>query len=352
MYVIQYSYGKMRKNTTALWRQWHLHYGVFPVRSEIVKILSRITDEERAILDSGGKIEKSIYSSGDELIVDSEKMLKRGQLIDIRTHTRFVRFPEHRHNYVELVYMCSGETTHIINGNTVILKAGELLLLNQHSTQKILPAGLNDIALNFIILPRFFDVVFSMMPEENYLKDFLVDSIIEDKTDYIHFQVADIVPIQNLIENLVWSLLNKQSNKYYVNQTTMGLLFIQLIGHTDKVAESARYENTLMFSVLRYIDENYKTARLDTLAAQLGRPMPWLSRFIKQQTGKSFTELTQYKRLNQAVFLLTASKMRVEDIITEVGYENASYFHRIFRKEFGMTPLKFRESKQSKAPLP
>lgn len=322
------------------------------MRHEILEALSQITDEEKAILESGGAIEKGLYSNSDELLVDSEKMLRRGELINIRPHTRFVHFPEHKHNYVELIYMCSGETTHIINGKAVALKAGELLFLNQHSTQEILPAGKEDIAVNFIILPRFFNSVFSMMPEENYLKDFLVGSIVEDKTDYIHFQVADIIPIQNLIENLVWSLLHKQSNKYYVNQTTMGLLFIQLLGHTDKMAESARYENALMFSVLRYIDENYKTARLDALALQLGRPMPWLSRFIKQQTGKNFTELLQYKRLNQAVFLLTTSKMRIEDIIAETGYENASYFHRIFKKEFGMSPLKYRVLKQGQSLAP
>ena len=317
------------------------------MKSEILEALSHITDEEKAIVESGGTIEKSLYSSGDELIIDSEKMLKHGQLIDMRLHTRFVRFPAHKHNYVELVYMCSGETTHIINGIAVHLKTGELLFLNQHSTQEILPCGKNDIAINFMIHPKFFDIVFAMMPEENYLKDFLVGTMIKDKTGYIHFKVSDIVPIQNLVENLIWSLLNEMSNKYYINQTTMGLMFIHLIGHTDKLADSTKYENALMFSILRYIDENYKYARLDMLAEQLGKPVPWLSRFIKHQSGKSFTDILQHKRINQAVFLLTTSKMSVENIVAETGYENASYFHKIFKKETGLSPLKFRTHEQS-----
>ena len=312
------------------------------MRSEILKALSQITDEERRILDRGCSIEKSLYSSGEELIVDSEKMLKRGQLIGIRPHTRFVRFPAHKHNYVELIYMCSDEMTHIINGKEVNLKAGELLFLNQHSTQEILPCGKNDISTNFIILPKFFDIVFAMMPEENYLKDFLVGTMITDKTGYIHFKVSDIVPIQNLVENLIWSLLNEMSNKYFINQTTMGLLFTYLLGHTDKLADSTNYENVLMFKILRYIDENYRVARLDALAGQLGKPVPWLSRFIKNQSGKSFTDILQHKRINQAVFLLTASKLSVENIVAEVGYENASYFHKIFKKETGISPLKYR----------
>ena len=127
-------------------------------------------------------------------------MLEKGKLIDIRPHTRFIHFPVHRHNYVEIIYMCSGSTTHIIGGhNTVKLETGELLFLNQNATQEILPAGEDDIAVNFIVLPEFFDRAFLMMEEESGL------------VDYLHFQVKDELPIQNLIENMIWTLTEKKS---------------------------------------------------------------------------------------------------------------------------------------------
>ena len=55
-----------------------------------------------------------------------------------------------------MIYMCSGQTTHIVNDKTIVLSEGEILLLSQNSVQEILPAGENDIAVNFIILPEFF----------------------------------------------------------------------------------------------------------------------------------------------------------------------------------------------------
>ena len=73
----------------------------------------------------------------------------------MRPHTRFVNFPKHKHNYVEVIYMCQGTTTHILNGSKVILEAGDLLFLNQNAEQEILPAGEQDIAVNFIVLPEF-----------------------------------------------------------------------------------------------------------------------------------------------------------------------------------------------------
>ena len=56
-----------------------------------------------------------------------------------------------------MIYMCSGSTTHIINDcERIVLREGEILLLNQNAAHEILPAGMNDVAVNFLILPDFY----------------------------------------------------------------------------------------------------------------------------------------------------------------------------------------------------
>lgn len=55
-----------------------------------------------------------------------------------------------------MIYMCRGSTVHTINGERIELKTGELLILNQNAVQEeIEPAGRDDIAVNFLILPEF-----------------------------------------------------------------------------------------------------------------------------------------------------------------------------------------------------
>ena len=95
---------------------------------QLLEQLSQITQEEQRILD-GFSIDPSIYSDSPSFVIDSRKMLQDGKLIQVRPHTRFVHFPRHTHNYVEMIYMCSGQTTHIINGTSLTLHAGELLLI-------------------------------------------------------------------------------------------------------------------------------------------------------------------------------------------------------------------------------
>lgn len=316
------------------------------MNQDLITRLGVITDEEQEILSGRSEIDRTLYTEQSQLIIDSKKMLDQGKLIQIRPHTRFVHFPKHRHNYVEVIYMCQGQTTHIIDGNQVVLREGELLFLNQNAVQEILPAGRDDIAVNFIILPEFFDTTFRMMgEEENILRDFLVDCLRQDNSygRYLHFRVSDVLPVQNLAENMVWTLLNSQPSKRSINQFTMGLLLLQLTHYTHRLGTGARnFDQQLIFQVLRYIDENYKEARLQELAGLMGYDVPWLSREIKRLLGRTYKELLQVKRLNQAAFLLQTTRLPVTDICVAVGYDNTSYFHRIFRAYYGMSPKEYR----------
>ncbi|WP_313181950.1 AraC family transcriptional regulator [Lacrimispora sp.] len=316
------------------------------MNQEILDRLGIITDEEREIINGRTEIDRNRYTEGRELVIDSKKMLEHGKMISIRPHTRFVHFPKHKHNYIEVIYMCKGETVHYIDGEKVVLKTGELLFLNQHATQEILPAGEEDIGINFIILPEFFDTAFEMMgEEENLLRDFLVGCLCFDPryASYLHFQVSDVLPVQNLVENMVWTLLSDQPNKRSINQVTMGLLFLQLMHYTDKISHTSEsFEQKLIFQVLTYIDENYKDGELTELSALLNYNIYWLSRAIKRLTGRTYKELLQVKRLNQASVLLLNTRLSVTDISIAVGYDNTSYFHRIFRNYYGMSPKEYR----------
>ncbi|MDE7013635.1 MAG: AraC family transcriptional regulator [Kineothrix sp.] len=317
------------------------------IESSLLNHLKEISEEEKSLLSGEKNVQKNLYTNEPDFIVDSRKMLTLGKLIDIRPHTRFVHFPAHKHNYVEMIYMCSGATTHIINGSTTLtLNTGEILLLNPNTVHEILPAGMEDIAVNFIILPEFFDRVLVMLEEENVLRDFLIGALKPDKnvTEYLHFQSIDILPIRNLVENLIWSLLNSQPNRRNINQATMGLLFLHLLNHTDRINmhDSSQYGQHLVFTVLKYIETNYRTAELGEISCQLHMPAYSVSKIVKKYSGHTFKQLLQIKRLNQAAFLLSTTALPIEDIIALAGYDNTSYFHRIFKEYYHMTPRAYR----------
>lgn len=321
------------------------------MKQAILDELKRVTPEEEQALLGTTEINATLYqqdlsSKAPGTIFDSKKLLESGKLITIRKHTRFLHFPQHSHNYVEIIYMCTGSTRHIINGNEIILNQGELLFLNQNALQEIYPAGNDDIAVNFIILPEFFDYALNMLEDDkNPLRSFIIDCMRGEKKSsaYLHYRVSDVLPVQNLVENLIWTLMNHQQNKRSINQATMGLLFLQLANYADAAETDATNDSDLLMTqVLNFIEEHYKDGSLIQLADQLHYNVYFLSREIKRSTGLNFTDLIQNKRLKQASYLLLHTSMSVADISGAVGYENISYFHRIFKKHFGVSPRHYR----------
>ena len=316
--------------------------------------LAQVTAEEQDILRGSGTIDRSLYYRADQSAgpksrpdeVDASLVLTNGKLIDMRPHTRFVHFPEHTHNYVEFVYMCQGTTTHIIDGNRIVLKEGDLLFMNQNARQEILPAGTDDIAVNFMIMPHFFDLVLSNLENESgALRDFLISCLTDRDMggNYLYFDAADILPVQNLMENMIWIMINEPQNRRTLSQNTISLLFLTLIDQASHLHVSGNsYEQQIMLNLFNYIDTQYQNASLAEFAEANGADIYTMSRFIKRKTGKTFKELLVEKRLRQAEYLLSNTALPVADIALSVGYENTSYFHRIFRSTYGLSPRDWR----------
>ena len=322
------------------------------MNEQLLQYLTRITEEEQKILDGQPYVEKNLYTEMSEFIVDSKKMLRNGELIAVRPNTRFVHFPRHRHNYIEIMYMCQGQTTHIINSTTKVdLKAGDLLFFNQNTFHEILPASQNDVGINFIVLPEFFNVAFSMIEKNSVIAQFLVSTLCQEENEgrYLYFKAADVVPVQNLVENLIWSILyGGEHGNRKINEYTMGLLFMQLLDRADRIdnGDSDRYENKLVFTVLKTIEDHYQEVCFTELARQLHQSVYRLSKLLKDSTGSTFKELLQQKRLHRAAQLLTDTDLSVSDIIKAIGYENTSYFYRIFEDAYGVSPKGYRDKKR------
>ena len=68
-----------------------------------------------------------------------------------------------------------------------------------------------------------------------------------------------------------------------------------------------------------------------------------LRRFFRQDVGRSFVELVREIRLQKACMLLQNTEMQVSDIAAQVGYESEGYFYRLFKNQYGVTPLEYRK---------
>ncbi|MED3729273.1 helix-turn-helix domain-containing protein [Priestia filamentosa] len=317
------------------------------MQDELLNELLKITEEEEIILQNRREIKKELYTNQSNFIIESEKFLSKDKMIMVRQHTRFVDFPKHKHNYIEINYVYNGELNQKVGNQKINLKQGELLFLNQHIEHEIAACATEDIIINFIIQPQFFDFIFSFLTTENRISNFLINSLYNSTQNgqFLYFKVSEVKSIQALIKKIIIEIMSSAFMSDSTVKLYMGLLIVELIKHADKAEHTEDYpvQHYLIVESLKYIDENFQKASLYELSSQLNQPHYALSKEIKKATNYTFKELLQEKRLSKAKELLESTNMPITTIIEQVGYDNVSYFYRIFKNKYNQTPKQFRE---------
>lgn len=124
-----------------------------------------------------------------------------------------------------------------------------------------------------------------------------------------------------------------QSFMYYVAEKS-----------TDEtILGSTEYLQDKIGDIHMYMLENYKAATLTVLAQHFHYSESYLSRLIRCQFGRSFSQLLQSIRLDKSCDLLINTDMKITELCEQIGYDNESYYINIFRKTFGITPLQYRK---------
>ena len=316
----------------------------------LLEKIGAITEEENALL-SGLRIDRTLYTGAPDFVVNADKLLKSGRSISVRTHTRFTDFPEHKHNYLEMMIILSGSITHVIAGETVTLKKGDILILNKHVLHSIKRASASDIGVNIIISDNFAESLLADLAETVFSELVLQNSKSGGSGIYLCFGAEGNTQIENIIENLLFELTEYSADDKILRYTT-ALLFDYLSRKSKKLLKFASRtpdrNGMRRREITNYIKSNYKTATLSDLASIMYLTPPYLSKMINDSFGKGFKELLLEERMRRAIDLITKTDKPIGSIIESVGYENESYFHKEFKKHTGTTPLKLRRQHRPK----
>lgn len=106
-------------------------------------------------------------------------------------------------------------------------------------------------------------------------------------------------------------------------------------------------QNDLLEKVKQYIEENYDNTELcaQSIADKFKLSAKYLSYAFKEYTGVSLLVYLQKKRIDTACELLENTNMTVGEVAYKIGIENENYFYTLFKKNVGMTPKQYRQSK-------
>jgi len=137
-------------------------------------------------------------------------------------------------------------------------------------------------------------------------------------------------------EKLYKSILKDSCN------TLIGLIVSQYIAQSKSAGKSSRFEH-ITKAFRSALEHDFIAVKSPMeYAKRLTVSTPYLNECVKNATGHSVSYHIQQRIVLEAKRLLYHSNRSVKEIATELGYDDHSYFIRLFAKVAGMTPMAFR----------
>nr|WP_296955394.1 2-isopropylmalate synthase [uncultured Mediterraneibacter sp.] len=114
------------------------------------------------------------------------------------------------------------------------------------------------------------------------------------------------------------------------------------VNKLPELADSQSCKDERLLEITNYIYANYKDVTLDDLAEKFYLSKPYISKYIREKSGKTFGDILKEVRMKKARAMLKSSSATVESIAESVGYQNVEHFNRIFKKMYNITPVQYR----------
>ncbi len=112
---------------------------------------------------------------------------------------------------------------------------------------------------------------------------------------------------------------------------------------TKEYSAAPNTYNPLFKNICAYIEEFiYNDISVSEIADALGYSDKHIGRIFKEKAGMTIHEYINKKRLERAEMLLVNTNQSITEISEKTGFNNLTYFNRIFKSRNGLTPREFR----------
>lgn len=236
-----------------------------------------------------------------------------------------------------LVIVLEGKVEYIINNKQLVLEPGDIMLIPESSYR----SGKN----HSHKLHQKYTVLFNLKEGMEEIPEFLTVE------DYTKLRSTNFNYIKHRAEKL---FLEIRGNNTYNSFICDGILQ-ELLGGIGRELESSqvnpmklKYAQTIQ----QYIVEHYReTIDINQLAKLIHRSPNYTISVFKEITGYTPIQYIHHLRIMEGCSLLLATDMTIDNLSNYLGYYDASYFSRMFKKFISILPKEYR-NQESTVSLP
>ncbi|GEP49539.1 AraC family transcriptional regulator [Flavobacterium noncentrifugens] len=258
----------------------------------------------------------------------------------LQTHS-FVEEP-HRHSSYLLVFFTKGSGTHEIDFDMYEIQPGSLFVLQPGQIHNW---NLSDDIDGFVVIyaQEVYDLYFGQKNVKDY--PFYMSNSSKPEWQLNTDEQRQILPYFEamIIENSI-------KNKFSIDKM-LNLLDCIHIEMARKYAVSemhaAHSYNTKIKQFETEIERYFKHEKLPSFyASKLSITLKHLNRISNEILGKTATKVVINRVILEAKRMLTDKNLSVNEVADALGYDDYSYFARVFKKQTGLSPTAFRMSKK------
>lgn len=247
-------------------------------------------------------------------------------------------FPEHVHEFDELVIARSGSGMNYINGQPAPICRGSVFYVRANQTHFL--DQLDNLHLtNVLILPERFkhvshETITSLMSQKSGI----------DADSYV-IGGGTLKRVETLLNRIADESEHRVEYSDQMIELLLGQLMIELWRGQPEQHSSTEEKDARLTGLLRHLNGHFdEEIDWDHLAERFSIPLRTLSRKVTDVTGMSPNNYLNRIRLCHAMRLLRESNKTVTEIAFACGFNDSNYFTSRFHRETGTTPLKYRRN--------
>lgn len=245
-------------------------------------------------------------------------------------------------NIIFIVAFGQGSIT--IDSKVINLFSGNIILLKQVGEIKYNIKDKNEIC--FVKLKKEFITtqLIAQMADCPILYDFL--RLDTSQMEYLLFDITMQEVVKTYLNILLYELSSNDEENYKLVKASL-ILFLTNLHKVHQealiISESSMMKDYDIGKWLKYMVDNYSTVTLRSMAEHFNFNPTYFSVRFKVLANCQFSEKLLEIKLEKARWLLVTTNLTVQNIVEMIGFKEKSYFYRVFKKQYKMTPLQYRK---------
>ena len=256
---------------------------------------------------------------------------------------RSFQIPVHWHDEFEIIYVKSGLLTVSISGESYIGKAGDAFVVSPGNLH-LMGSQTGTVDYYTFLFP---------LKYISFRTDDMLDEKLLEPLNSGHLMICPRVKdtAKELCEQLIeiYEAKKDESESKITTQVRTKIILLQFILEMWKkgfvIENDTSGRNTVEKEMVSYIQQNFTgKISLKEFGEQFHLSEKYISRYFKEHFHITLSQYITYLRLENAKQLLQDTDLSVTETAMQSGYQNVSYFIRSFKKTYGISPLKYRNS--------